>query len=156
MEYTCSPHKSKKADMRSKSYGKWNPPFFLFPSFFLFFLFFSFLEDILACVIEATTKRSSRPLQRTTLSEELHSFSFECTLTCAISVQHYCIIALDVKTERLDGALIMASSTSVALMIHPRRFVNSRALMGCCGAPHQCPLGSVASYLIYADVRTLR
>ena len=24
------------------------------------------------------------------------------------------------------------------------------------GAPHQCPLGSVASYLVYADVRTFR
>ena len=38
-------------------------------------------------------------------------------------------------------------------------FVNSRTLMGCTdplkrgvGAPHQCPLESVASYLIHADV----
>ena len=42
-------------------------------------------------------------------------------------------------------------------------FVYSRTLMGCAdnllrgvGAPHQCPLGSVARYLIYADVRTFR
>ena len=39
----------------------------------------------------------------------------------------------------------------------------SRTLMGCTdplrrdvGAPHQCSLGSVARYLIYADVRTFR
>jgi len=42
-------------------------------------------------------------------------------------------------------------------------FVNPRKLMGCSnplrrgvGAPHQCPLGSLASYLIYADLRTFR
>ena len=41
-------------------------------------------------------------------------------------------------------------------------FVNSRTLMGCTdplrrgvGAPHQCPLESVASYLIHADVRAI-
>ena len=36
-------------------------------------------------------------------------------------------------------------------------FVNSRTLIRRrVGAPHQCPLGSVASNLIYADVRTLQ
>lgn len=42
-------------------------------------------------------------------------------------------------------------------------FVNSRTLMGCTdrlrmgvGAAHQCPLGSVANYLIHADVRPFR
>ena len=42
-------------------------------------------------------------------------------------------------------------------------FVSSRTLIGCTdplrrgvGAPHQSPLGLIASYLIYADVRTLR
>ena len=42
-------------------------------------------------------------------------------------------------------------------------FVNSRTLMGCIDplrrgvdAPHQCPLESVASYPIYADVRAFR
>ena len=42
-------------------------------------------------------------------------------------------------------------------------FFNSRTLMGCTdplrrgvGALHQCPLGSLGNYLIYADVRAFR
>ena len=64
------------------------------------------------------------------------------------------------KVSYLPVAPPLASNNS------PIRFVFgrlSRTLMGCAdppskgvGAPLQCPLGSVASYLVYADVRTFR
>ena len=62
----------------------------------------------------------------------------------------------------LHARQVRASDT--LLMTHPlRSLVDSRALVGCTDSlkmggrkyPHQCPFGSVASYLIYADVQLL-
>ena len=65
-------------------------------------------------------------------------------------------------TSALKIEFTIQGTAYVASPLHPLRFlVNSRSLVGCAdllkrgvGAPHHCPLGSVASYLSCADVRT--
>ena len=70
----------------------------------------------------------------------------------------YPISALELTNTKWMGESLVTSSP------HPLRFVvSSRTLLECIDplrkgvcAPHQCPLGSVASCLIYADVHTFQ
>lgn len=64
------------------------------------------------------------------------------------------------KYNAVESVNVMASDTDDSSSSF---FVNSRTLMGsrgfryeCPKYRHQCPLDSVASYLIHADVRTFR
>ena len=82
----------------------------------------------------------------------------EITVTITQSSKQQMIIQSAVGLLIGDGTSVNIDDSSTSF------FVNSRTLMGCTdplkrgvGAPHQCPLESVASYLqlIHADVRSI-
>ena len=73
----------------------------------------------------------------------------EITVTITQSSKQQMIIQSAVGLLIGDGTSVNIDDSSTSF------FVNSRTLMGCTEAPHQCPLESVASYLVYADVRSI-
>ena len=77
----------------------------------------------------------------------------------------FCRIDIESKIKKLNVTTSVANEYVVDTDDSSTSFlVNSRTLMECAdpprrrgvSVPHHCPLGSIASYLIYADVRTFR
>ena len=70
-------------------------------------------------------------------------------------------LGLEVPAERILLGLPIVSygtsdDSSTSFFVNSRTLIESRGVTESAAQPHQFPLGSVASYLICADVRTLQ